>query len=304
MAPVELRHLRYFVDVAETLSFTRAAQRLHTAQPSLSQQIRRLEAEVGVALFERTRHQVRLTPAGRTLLGEASEILRKVDAAVHLTARAALARAAQLSVGSFPAADIKILTRLRPVVAAHLPGVRLLIHSKYAVDPVGGLRDGALDVAFLRGPIDDVDIHVTELLREPLVVVLPAAHALARRRQIDPRALDDLPSITVGAARAPALYAAVTKFYQHARIRVRTVDEADHVLGYLHLVQAGVGFGLLPDYVCTFLPPGVVTRPLAARPVPSVGIVMATHGNPANRELAAFVALTQECFAGPGSRRG
>ena len=98
---MELRHLRYFVAVAEELSFTRAASRLHTAQPSLSQQIRQLEHEVGVPLFERTRHHVRLTPAGRLFLLEAQEILSRVERAVRRAARAA-AGEVELSVGRFP----------------------------------------------------------------------------------------------------------------------------------------------------------------------------------------------------------
>src|SRR5688572_15699841 len=146
---VELRHLRYFVAVAEELNFTRAAARLHTSQPSLSQQIRQLESAVGVMLLDRSRHHVALTNAGRIFLREAKDILGRIDHAGRLAKQAADGRAGELSVGTFPAADVRIIPVLRPLVATHLPHLRLILHSKYAVEPVTGLRTGALDVAFL-----------------------------------------------------------------------------------------------------------------------------------------------------------
>jgi LysR family transcriptional regulator, hca operon transcriptional activator len=134
---MELRHLRYFVAVAEELNFTRAAERLHTSQPSLSQQTRQLEAALGVRLLERSRQHVALTSAGRIFLREAKEILGRVEHG-RLAKQAADGRAGDLSVGTFPAADVRILPALRPVLAVHLPHLRLILHSKYAVEPVTG----------------------------------------------------------------------------------------------------------------------------------------------------------------------
>ena len=145
---VELRHLRYFVAVAEELNFTRAAARLHTSQPSLSQQIRQLESAVGVLLLDRSRHHVALTNAGRIFLREARDILGRIDHAGRLAKQAADGRAGELSVGTFPAADVRILPALRPRLAESLPNLRIVLHSKYALDPIKGLQSGALDVAF------------------------------------------------------------------------------------------------------------------------------------------------------------
>ena len=194
---MELRHLRYFVAVAEELNFTRAAARLHTAQPSLSQQIRQLEAAVGVALLDRSRRHVALTNAGRIFLREAKDILGRIEHAGRLAKQAADGRAGDLSVGTFPAADVCILPKLRPLVAARLPHLRLVLHSKYAVEPVAGLLTGTLDVAFLRGPIEAEGLEIRELLRERIVVMLPAHHALARRKRIPVELLHDLPCITM-----------------------------------------------------------------------------------------------------------
>ena len=295
---MELRHLRYFVAVAEELSFTRAASRLRTAQPSLSQQIRQLEHEVGVALFERTRHHVRLTAAGRLFLDEAREILSRVERAARRAARAA-AGEVELSVGTFPAADVKILPRLRPLMAARLPHLHLVLHSKYAVDPISGLRHGRLDVAFLRGPLVEPELVVTDILREPIMVLLPASHELASRKRIRLDRIETLFCIPISRLVAPGLHDAVGTFCQRANVRIHSVHEADNVVSHLHMVAAGLGFALLPDYVGTLLPPGVVMKPLDWDPVPSVSIVMARRREPASQPLQALLDLVSEAFGVP-----
>jgi len=292
---VELRHLRYFVAVAEELNFTRAAARLHTAQPSLSQQIRQLESAVGVALLDRSRRHVALTNAGRIFLREAKDILGRIEHAGRLAKQAADGRAGDLSVGTFPAADVCVLPKLRPLVAARLPHLRLVLHSKYAVEPVAGLLTGTLDVAFLRGPIEAEGLEIRELLRERIVVMLPAHHALARRRRIPVGLLHDLPCITMDRSLAPALYDAIAALYRQARIRMHAVSSADNVLGHLRLVQEGLGFALLSDSMGALLPPGVVLKPLECDPAPTVSIVVAWKSGNTSPLVRAFVDLVRQC---------
>ena len=294
---VELRHLRYFVAVADELNFTRAAARLNTSQPSLSQQIRQLEADVGVALLDRSRHHVALTDAGRVFLRETRDILGRLDHAGRLAKQAAGGRAGDLSVGTFPAADVRILPAVRPAVAAHLPHLRLILHSKYALEPVAGLRTGALDVAFLRGPLDVDGLEVVDLLREEIVVVLPSHHALASRKRIPVHLLHDLPCITMERALAPALHDAIAALYRQARIRMQAVSSADNVLGHLQLVQEGLGFALLPDSVGALLPPGVILKPLAYDPVPTVSIVVAWKAGNPSPLVHAFVDLVRQSLS-------
>jgi LysR family hca operon transcriptional activator len=290
---VELRHLRYFVAVAEELSFTRAAARLRTAQPSLSQQIRRLEKTVGVKLLDRSRHHVVLTNAGRIFLQQSKDILARIEHAARLAQRAAEGRAGELSVGTFPSADVRILPLLRPAVAARMPDLRLVLHSKYAIDPTAGLQSGALDVAFVRGPLEAEGLESVELLREQLVLVLPSHHALARRKTIPVESLDDLPCITMERRLSPALHDAAADLYRVARIRMHAVSKADNVLGHLKLVQEGLGFGLLPDSISALLPPGVTFRPLDCQPVPTVSLLLAwKHGN-GSRLVREFVDLVR-----------
>lgn len=292
---VELRHLRYFVAVAEELNFTRAAARLRTAQPSLSQQIRQLEKSVGAQLLDRSRHHVALTNAGRIFLRQARDILGRVEHARRLAKQAAEGRAGDMSVGTFPSADIRILPALRPLIAAHLPDLRLIIHSKYTMGHVEGLKSGELDVAFMRGPVDAEGLDSVELLREKIVIVLPSHHALARRKRIPVASLDDLPCIALERSLSPPLYDTVAALYRQAGIRMHAVSSADNVLGHLQLVQEGLGFALLPDSISALLPQGVTFRPLDCDPAPSLSLVVAWKSGNTSRLVREFVELSRRC---------
>jgi LysR family hca operon transcriptional activator len=294
---VELRHLRYFIAVAEELNFTRAAARLRTAQPSLSQQIRQLEKSVGAQLLDRSRHHVTLTNAGRIFLRQARDILGRVEHARRLAQQAADGRAGDMSVGTFPTADIRILPMLRALIAANLPDLRLILHSRYAVDPVAGLKSGELDVAFMRGPLETEGLEGTELLREGLVIVLPAHHPLARRRRIPVSSLDDLPCITLERSLAPTLHDTAAALYRQAGIRMHAVSSADNVLGHLQMVQEGLGFALLPDSIGALLPAGVTFRPLDCDPQPSMPVVIAWKSGNSSRLVREFVQLARRCCA-------
>lgn len=296
---MELRHLRYFVAVAEELNFTRAAARLNTAQPSLSQQIRQLEKSVGAKLLDRSRQHVALTNAGRIFLQQAKDILARVEHASRLAKRAADGRAGELSVGTFPSADVRILPALRPLLAEHLPDLRLILHSKYAVDPIAGLQSGALDVAFVRGPLEAAGLEYAELLREKLVIVLPSHHPLARRKAIPVQSLDDLPCIAMERRLSPALHDAALELYRAAKIRMHAVSSADNVLGHLKLVQEGLGFALLPDSISALLPPGVTFRPLACSPVPSVSLLAAWKAGNGSKLVRELVELAHRCGGAP-----
>jgi LysR family hca operon transcriptional activator len=296
---VELRHLKYFVAVAEELNFTRAAARLRTAQPSLSQQIRQLEKDVDVLLLDRSHRRVALTNAGRIFLQQARDILDRVEHARRLARRAAEGEAGELSVGTFPSADVRVLPALRPLVAALLPDLRLILHSKYAVDPLIGLLSGTLDVALMRGPVGHEGIEECELLTEPLVIVLPTHHPLARRERIPVRSLDDLPCITLERSASPPLHDAAVELYRQARIRIHAVCSADNVLSHLQMVQEGMGFALMPESISALLPPGVTYKALDLDPVPRLSIVAAWRRGNSSRLLREFVNLARRCTA-PG----
>ena len=173
--------------------------------------------------------------------------------------------------------------------------MRLILHSKYALDSIAGLQSGALDVAFVRGPLVAEGLESVELLREQLVIVMPSHHPLARRKRIPVKSLDDLPCITMPRSLSPALHDAAASLYREAKIRMHAVSSADNLLGHLQLVQEGMGFALLPDSIQGLLPPGVTSRPLACSPVPTVSVQIAWKSGNASRLVKEFVDLARRC---------
>src|SRR5271170_8445025 len=141
---MELRHLRYFVAVAEELNFTRAAQRLRTAQPSLCQQIRQLEEHVGAALLERNTHRVQLTAAGRVFLRESRKILYRTEHAIELVSRTVSGETGQLSIGVCTWSEIRVVPKIMQLISKRLPGVKSTIHSLSARHQIAGLIDRSI----------------------------------------------------------------------------------------------------------------------------------------------------------------
>lgn len=294
---MELRHLRYFVAVAEELNFTRAAARLNTAQPSLSRQIIQLEDEIGTALLARTKRSVLLTAAGRIFLREARSVLDRADQAIRLAGRAGAGEAGELSIGLMPVAEVLILPKLLPALTTALPNVRVLLHSLSLREQLAALRDVSVDVAFLWGPVREADLITEEVLKQDLVVVLPANHKLASSSRVSLRSLESIPQIRAPRHVAPWLHDAVASLFRPTRDQQHAVQEADHVLGHLNLVRAGVGFALLPEYVQSILPAGVVTRPLDWQPAPSLSVVAAYRRNDNLPMLAAFKRVLADTVA-------
>ena len=293
---MELRHLRYFVAVAEELNFTRAAERLNTAQPSLSQQIKHLEADVGIPLLDRSKRHVALTEGGKAFLADTKEILAHLDRSVQRAVRAQQGRSAELVIGVVPAAEIKILPKLIPLVKRRLPRVRLVFHNLPSAEQKRLLATGSLDFGILRGPLEDPRLEVEDLLWEKLVVGLPAKHGLASKKTVSIRQLNNLPFIMVSRDGSPELHDAVRAFCERSGLHPRVVQQADNVLGNLNMIRAGIGFGLFPDYATSILPKGVVVKPLAWEPAPLVSLVVAHRRRKQTAAMLAFKKVLRECF--------
>src|SRR5919197_1455718 len=169
---MELRHLRYFVAVAEELHFGRAAQRLHIAQPPLSQQIRRLEHDLGVTLFHRTNRRVALTDAGRVFLVEARSTLAQAERAREVASRAAREDGGALAIGYMASAEVNVFPRLLPAFRRRHPNIEITFQLLGASEQLEALREGQIHAGFLRLPATGRALTVRSILREPLVVVL------------------------------------------------------------------------------------------------------------------------------------
>lgn len=261
---MELRHLRYFAAVAETSHFGRAAERLHIAQPALSQAIRQLETELGTPLFTRTTRQVRLTAAGEFLQGEATRILGAVEDSVRGVRRIAEGRQGLVRIAFTGSAAHTQLPRMAHVVKRELPGLALEIHADLLTPTqVAGLADGSLDLAVLRPPHGGCEgVAMRTIATEPLVLALPAEHRLVDAQVVEMADLRDEPFILFTNTTS-AVNDAVVRAGQAAGFTPRGEHRAAGIAVQLPLVAAGLGIALVPDSVRAAPLTGVVFRDVA-----------------------------------------
>ncbi|XXF76332.1 LysR family transcriptional regulator [Myxococcaceae bacterium GXIMD 01537] len=261
--PLDSRRLTYFIAVAELLHFRKAAERLHLAQPALSQQIRRLEEELGCQLLKRDRRRVELTPAGVALLDTGRRALVQMSHAAEAAQRTAANQVALLRVGFLsPAAFALVPDVLRRLRLAH-PYIHLVLREADSVTLLEEVRQGQLDVAFVRGPIPTPGVRVDTLYEEPLVVVLPSGHRFARRARVPLAALADESFIGYPRDPVPPLHDAMMEMCGAAGFTPSFVTEATEWYTIVSLVAAGIGLAILPESVRTFTRRGVVYRPFA-----------------------------------------
>ena len=214
---MELRHLRYFVAVAEECHFGRAAERLHMAQPPLSQQIKQLEDELGVQLLTRSTRRVELTPAGERYLERARSILAAIDAAGEEARLIRDGRMGRVAIGFTGSATYELLPRLSRTLRTELPELELDLRGELLTpSQVAGLVDGTLDVGFLRPPVQAPEVEVHPLRSEPLVAVLPESHALAAGKDVVLADLAEEPFITYPARHRSVVHDAVLDACQAA----------------------------------------------------------------------------------------
>src|SRR5579859_6980682 len=271
---MDLRHLRYFIAVAETGSMTEAAeQRLHTAQPSLSRQIRDLEAELGVTLLIRGARGIELTPAGKVFLDHARMVFLQVEAAAEAARRAAELPKTSFAIGFLSGYEIDWLPPLMSILRDELPDIEVVITSQESPNLAAALVRGKIDVAFLR-PEKQASGLVYRLLRkDPLIVVMPVAHRLAARDSVSPKELVGETLIGVPAWNAPVLRAVIDRYAAQVGIDLTPDHEALNLSMAFSLIASTGGIGLLPLYARNLLPGSVVSRPLRGAP-PMIELVL------------------------------
>jgi LysR family transcriptional regulator, hca operon transcriptional activator len=258
---MELRHLRYFIAVAETGSLTEAAeQRLHTSQPSLSRQIRDLEYEAGAELLSRGARGVELTAAGKAFLDHARLALMQVDAAVEAARKAARPARKTFNIGFQTGHEMNWLPRVMHVLRDQLKSIEVVISSDYSPDLAEALARGRMDAAFLRvEPGYDLGYRVVD--REPLVVLMPSDHRLTTREAVS--AHDFVGEIFIGGSNKAAVLRAVTEDYlRRAGVELKLDHGVDNLAMAMSLVASTRGLALMPAYAENLLPWSVVSRPL------------------------------------------
>lgn len=262
---MELRHLRYFVVVAEELHFNRAAERLHIQQPPLSTQIRQLERELGVQLFERTTRSVALTEAGAEFLAQARAILDSVDESVEAARRAANGLAGTLRVGFSGTATYSLLPIIARLVRQELPGAALRTQGELLAAPLtDALLNNRLDVGFGRLHYAQPGLQSQVIRRELLSVMLPEEHPLADRDAIDLHDLADDPFVTTPSRAGSAIFEATIAACKTAGFFPQIIQEASQTATLVSLVAGGFGVALMPESVRHLRVTGAVHRPLAS----------------------------------------
>ena len=293
---MELRHLRYFIAVAEEGSLTNAAERrLHTAQPSLSRQIRDLEISVGAKLLERGARGITLTAAGRVFLDHARLALLQVEAAGEAARRAAQPEKAAFVFGFLTGHEVVWLPEALRILREEQPDIEITLFSQSSPELAGGLMRGKVDVAFLRREAQAPGLAFKFLIKEPLVAVLPAGHRLAARKDI--RLQDLAGEIYITPTRvAPALKAVIDAYAAKSGVALKPAYDAENLSSAMSLVASTGGVTLLPLYARNLLSPAVVIRPLQGE-APTIDLVMGYNRSNSSPLLKRFLARTDELVA-------
>src|SRR6266478_865086 len=300
---MELRHLRYFVAVAEAGSLTVAAeQRLHTSQPSLSRQIRDLEDEVGAQLLTRRARGIDLTPAGQAFLDHARLVLSQVEAAAEAARRVAHPVKPCFSMGFLTGHELTWMPEAMRILRDELPNIDVMISSQYSPLLAEGLSKGKIDAAFLRRERGVPDLAFRLLAKEPLVVVLPSDHHLAALKAISPGDLAGETFVTVSGT-APVLRVVIDNYLKRCGINITPAHEVDHLAMGMSLIASTRGVGLLPAYAQNFLPSSVTSRRLKGD-TPTIDLVLGYRKSNQSPVLKLLLSRLDELVARVSKKTG
>jgi DNA-binding transcriptional LysR family regulator len=287
-ASLDLRRLRYFVAVAEELHFGRAAQRLHVAQPALSMQIRKLEHELGVALFTRARGMpVSLTEPGALLLDEARRLLDRAGRLGTTARRAARGEIGHVEAGFVPSIAVTLLPAVVGAMRRQFPDIYLGLTELGSDDIADAIRADNLDVGLVRPPLNTSGIKLEVVWVEDLVAALPSAHPLARRQRLSFKALAQEPLVISTRAGSPSWHEDIFALYRRYGLSARIGQEVSTLPAQLGLVSAGVGIALLPRCVTAMQIPGVILQPVTG--TPKLQLLVATRNGPPGPALQNFL---------------
>ncbi|HIK16663.1 MAG TPA: LysR family transcriptional regulator [Leptolyngbyaceae cyanobacterium M33_DOE_097] len=298
---MELRHLHYFIAVAEELNFSRAAERLHMAQPPLSQQIRQLEDELGFQLFHRTKRRVELTAAGQAFWLEAQQLLRSLDQAVETGRQVSRGEVGQLAIGFVSSTAYNILPPVLKAFRRQVLGVTLELRELTTREQLQALLEGKLDIGFARPPVEESELATQVIFREPLMIALPESHRLRKRAKVSVRSLSQEPFILFPRAVAPGLYDPIISLCLKAGFSPQVVQEAIQMQTIVSLVAAEMGVAIVPLSLKNLQRQGVVYKPLQES-TPIVEVVMIWRKNPTPAvqrflEVVNSICTDSEMFA-------
>ncbi|AUC06148.1 DNA-binding transcriptional regulator HcaR [Acinetobacter lwoffii] len=292
---MELRHLRYFITVAEELNFSKAALKLYTAQPSLSQQIKDLEEDVGVKLLNRTKRKVELTEEGAVFLEQARLTLAQADKAVAMARQVSQAKQQMLRIGFVPVAEMKIFPYILPNLRVQNPDLKIELLSLNNNEQMRLLKKGDLDLTFTRHNFNSDEIESQFVIREPLIFLLPKDHPLAKYERIPVKALNGIDFIIPSAEQSLTLNQAILDFAKANGIELNIVQKADNILFNINSIGMGLGCTILPGYIAPLTMDNTVIRPLDVE-LPYLDLYVSYHKNNKSYVVSKFLELLTRVF--------
>jgi DNA-binding transcriptional LysR family regulator len=291
---MELRHLRYFVAVAEELHFGRAARRLNLAQPPLSQQIRSLESELGLALFHRTSRKVELTEAGNLLLAQARLVLMQAETATQTMRAAHRGEAGRLTIGFTTSAVYSLVPAILREFNRSRPHVEIRCLEMNPEQQLSALQERQIQVSFTRTPLGDAGLQTELLDREGFVMALPVDHPRAGQVRLRLRDFSGEGFILFSRHQGSAIYDAIIASCQKAGFSPRIAQEGGGVQTILALVAAGLGVAMVPASLRHLQRPGVVYRELPASDTQEVGLMLVWRKDDRSPVVESLVKIARE----------
>ncbi|WP_288687923.1 LysR substrate-binding domain-containing protein [uncultured Acinetobacter sp.] len=292
---MELRHLRYFIAVAEELNFTKAAQRMCTVQPSLSQQIKDLEHEVGVQLLMRTNRKVELTAEGQAFLKEARLSLEHAEKAIMDARQIAQLSKEQLNIGFVPVAEMKVFPYIMPNIRAQFPELKIHFHSLMDIDQISAVRKGEIDIAFTRYVEESPEIESVQIFTEPLALIIPKNSPVAEQRHISIKSMNQQDFIISDEHSSPELYRIIQDFFKQNKLNVNLVQHSTNILLNVNLVGMGVGWSLVPSYVIPLLGDKILVKN-TVEPLPTIGLYASYRKDRKNEAIELILKVLKEQF--------
>lgn len=290
---MELRHLRYFIAVAEELHFGRAASKLHMAQPPLSQQIRQLEDELGVSLFHRTSHHVSLTEAGKAFLDDVRHILAQLEEACRTTQRIGHGEEGYLRLGFIDSAVYEVLPVLLQRYRSHYPEVEMILRQMSSREQIDALHNNQLDLGILRPPLPDTSLEAFTIRQEPFVVVLSPGHPLVQQKAIPLAVLKEEPFVLFAQQIKTDFVEQVRRLCHQAGFEPRVVQEVQEMQTLVGLVAAGSGVSLVTASTQNLLSRGVAYRPIQDV-AENAELVLAWRRDDKKETLQAFLHMVKD----------
>ena len=292
---MELRHLRYFVAVAEELNFTKAAHRMCTVQPSLSQQIKDLEHEVGVQLLIRSNRKVELTEEGKAFLKEALLSLEHAEKAIYDARQIANVNKDQLKIGFVPVAEMKVFPYIMPNIRAHFPEIKIDFLSLIDSAQFSALRKGEIDIAFTRYPDESGEFENVQIFQEPLALIIPKTSSFADQRTVSTKEFNHQDFVISDENASPQLHKIIQEFFKQSKLNVNVVQKSTNILLNVNLVGMGVGWSLVPAYVIPLLGDKIVVKN-TIEPLPMIGLYANYRKEHKNEVIDLILKILKEQF--------